>query len=148
MQKGPAVSRQAMVGSRRPPRLILIAQSFEPSVLEGLPAIETRRFGHTLVGGSEITIVEYDITSDNVLGVVRELALHIRSQRYYAHVALNEDELLVVFPSSVVFLRRGDAMSIGLARAVGERFGIPPDEMRFEEMFDTDHPDIESSRIQ
>lgn len=69
-----------------------------------------------------------------------ELAAALLPRLYYAHL-LDEQHMLVAFPHAVVRIRRGDAPAIALAQAVGALFDIPAEQMRFAEMWDTDHPD-------
>jgi len=127
------------------PRLIAIEESFPDGLPPDVCASEYRRFTAVLENEQPVTVVEHAIQLDRVYDIAHSLALSIRRRRYYAHVVLSADHLIVIFPSCVVDLHRGIAEEREVAHMLGHRLGVPASEMRFDEMFDVDHPDLEVS---
>jgi hypothetical protein len=123
------------------PRAVVITESL---VGGALPAAfsgrETRRYPHLLDGQTPIEIVESTVPAERVAACALELAAALKPRLYYAHL-LDEKRMLVAFPHTVVDIPRGDTDAIAHARRVGALFGVPDEQMRFAEMWDTDHPD-------
>lgn len=116
-------------------------------ILEGTISVNDLA-SHTLVAESvhelstlgPVTIREYKVEKGESWCVAVQLARQMRSPGWYAHLHCG-DSLLVAFPHTVVEVRRGNDGTAALARRVGALFEIPDTQMRFEEMFDVDHPD-------
>lgn len=72
--------------------------------------------------------------------VAVRLAAVLAPDGWYAHL-LDDELMIVIFPGVVVQVRRGDEAAAERARAIGAFFGIPDRQMRFQDMFVTDHPD-------
>ena len=124
-------------------RLILIEESLESPLDVLTDSPELSRFSATLEDGQEITVVEYPVGDDDALDLIHAVAAVLKRERFYAHIWRDPYRLCVAFPRCVVDLNRVDLQTIEIAKTIGERCGIPLGEMRFDEMFDTDHPDLQ-----
>lgn len=105
-----------------------------------LPAVVCKSYRHMLGGTLPVQVAELVVPRDRAAGVALELARCLLPQRFYAHL-LDDTQMYVAFPDTVVVVRRGDAQSVAYAQKVGQGFDIPLQQMRFDEMFDNDHPD-------
>jgi hypothetical protein len=127
------------------PRLIVIEESVPEGLAQDLLAGEYRRFTAVLEKDEHVTVIESAIPHERVYTAAHKLAQSISRRRFYAHIVIDDDHLAIIFPSCVVDLHRDVRDEIELAVRIGEQMGIPRSEMRFEEMFDVDHPDLEAS---
>ncbi len=130
------------------PRLILIEESIESPLAALANSPEAKRFTATLEDGQKITVVEYPVSDDGVLELIHAVAGALKPERFYAHVWRDASRLCVAFPSCVVDLTKNDDVAIEMALHIGARCGIPQAEMRFAEMFDTDHPDLGGAGVE
>jgi len=95
------------------------------------------------LGGTHglVTIVRLQLDAALGPNVAFALAQELKPARYYAR--LNNDDLMyVAFPRTVVRIDRAVPRSSELARAVGRVFEVDVAHMRFEEMFELDHPEM------
>ncbi|MGJ5040666.1 hypothetical protein [Bradyrhizobium sp. HKCCYLRH1062] len=122
-------------------RLIAILESFGEPIPLAIADKQMKRFDAQLQHGETITVIECQLDEADVAGVIEWTSTHLLPDRYYAHLVMR-DRLIVMFRHCVFRIDRGDARTAGLCRAVGERIGIPHQEMQFERMFDQDHPDL------
>ncbi|MGP3950921.1 hypothetical protein [Streptomyces sp. 7N604] len=122
-------------------RAVVIRESLTTGELpEAFSGREARRYPHLLDERTPIEIIELTVPADQAPGLALELSAALKPRLYYAHL-LNEARMLVAFPHTVVDIPRGDQEAIAHARSVGALFDIPDEQMRFAEMWDTDHPD-------
>lgn len=122
-------------------RAVVITESLTGGDLPAvLSRMEERRYPHLLDERTPIEIIELTIPVDHVPAAALALSAALKPRLYYAHL-IDETRMLVAFPYTVVDIPRGDEDAIARARAVGALFGIPGGQMRFAEMWDTDHPD-------
>lgn len=107
---------------------------------ESCRGLQARRYPHLLSGVTPVEIIELVVPN----GIVREIALELSSaletHGFYAHL-LDGHRMLVVLPGEVLLVRRGDRATELAAQAAGRKYGIPMAQMRFEDMFEVDHPD-------
>lgn len=121
-------------------RGLLIIESVDQAFALGLEPLIRAKEEHQIAGLGTITIVEIVVPVSDVLTHLTEVSLHIAPRRYYAHYVVF-DAMYVVFPNTVAVVRKGDQRTAETARQVGMLFDIPSEQMRFEEMFEKDHPD-------
>ncbi|MFD7614386.1 hypothetical protein [Streptomyces sp. NPDC059828] len=122
-------------------RAVVITESLVGGSLpETFSGMEDRRYPHLMDERTPVEIIELTVPSERAPGLALELAAALKPRLYYAHL-LDEERMLVAFPRTVVEIPRGDTEAIARARAVGALFGIPAGQLRFAEMWDTDHPD-------
>jgi len=119
------VIEESLAGGRLPP---------------AFPGQPIRRYRHPLDEDTMITIAEVDVPHTQALDAAMRLARCLLPRHYYAHL-LDNHLMYVAFPNCVVVLDRDDQAGQDRAQAVGRLFDIPVSQMRFLEMFDTDHPD-------
>ena len=105
-----------------------------------LPAVVCKKYQHLLGGTLPVQVAELVVPRDRAPAVALQLARYLLPQRFYAHL-LDDSQMFVAFPDTVVLVRRGDVESVAHAQKVGQGFDIPLVQMRFDEMFDNDHPD-------
>jgi hypothetical protein len=105
----------------------------------GLAAFVTDSYRYSLGGDQEVEILVVGLEERAVAEASFLLAEALVPRGYYAHF-VRADRLWVVFPNSVVIVRRGDADAIGWCRTLGRACGVPDDQMPFEALFEKDHP--------
>ncbi|MFF3128356.1 hypothetical protein ACFVRD_40155 [Streptomyces sp. NPDC057908] len=122
-------------------RAVVITESLTggelPAAFFGM---EDRRYPHLLDERTPIEITELTVPADQAPALALALSAVLKPRLYYAHL-IDETRMLVAFPHTVVDLPRGNEEAIAHAQAVGALVGIPNGQMRFAEMWDTDHPD-------
>ncbi|MGW1158888.1 hypothetical protein ACWD48_11810 [Streptomyces sp. NPDC002519] len=122
-------------------RAVVITESLTdgelPSAFDGM---EDRRYPHLLDERTPIEIIELTVPADQAAALALALSTALKPRLFYAHL-IDETRMLVAFPHTLVDIPRGDEDAIAHARAVGALFAIPDEQMRFAEMWDTDHPD-------
>ncbi|MER7688190.1 hypothetical protein [Streptomyces sp. NPDC097610] len=122
-------------------RAVVITESLTDGELpSAFSSMEDRRYPHLLDERTPIEIIELTVPAERAAALALALSAALKSRLYYAHL-IDETRMLVVFPRTVVDIPRGNEDAIAHARGVGALFGIPDDQMRFAEMWDTDHPD-------
>lgn len=122
-------------------RAIIVIESLkDPGLVKEIPGKEVCRYPLPLNDGP-VEVVEFDISNDDVLAVCVLLADGLLSERYFAQLQ-DSARMHVIFPSGIALVRRGDRASEEIAQTIGSIFGIPRSQMRFLEMFETDHPDV------
>ncbi|WP_432141128.1 hypothetical protein [Streptomyces sp. bgisy084] len=124
-----------------PLRAVVITESLEGGRLpEALRALESRRYPHLLDERTQVEIIELAVPAAQAAGVALTLADAVLPRLYYAHL-IDSLQMLVAFPDTVVRIHRDDAAAVERAQSIGALFDIPAGQMRFAEMWDTDHPD-------
>lgn len=121
-------------------RGLLIIESVDQAFALGLEPLIRAKEEHQIAGLGTITIAEIVVPVSDVLTHLNEVSRHIAPRKYYAHYIVL-DAMYVVFPNTVSVVRKGDPRTAETARQVGMLFDIPSAQMRFEEMFEKDHPD-------
>jgi hypothetical protein len=99
-----------------------------------------REYRYSLDEETVITITEVAVDEPRALDVAMALSRMLLPRLYYAHL-IGDHGMYISFPNCVVRLDRGDEEGQRDAQAVGRIFDIPLSQMRFLEMFETDHPD-------
>lgn len=122
-------------------RAVVIRESLKGGDLPtGLRGRFLEAYRHLLDETSEIEIVELVVDEQEALADAMLLATALLPKYFYAHV-LGEDTMYIAFPQCVVLVRRDEPTTAERAQAIGRLFDIPLSQMRFQEMFDVDHPD-------
>jgi hypothetical protein len=121
-------------------RGIVLLESLVDQRIPLIPASVCRTYQHLLGGEIAVQVAELTVSRDRAMTVAMRLAEALLPQRFYAHL-VDCHRMYVIFPDCVVLVRRGDDASVLFAQETGQHFGIPLAQMRFAEMFDTDHPD-------
>ena len=122
-------------------RAIVLRESLtEGDLPAGLPGRVVRRYPHLLSGVLPVEVIEITVAPEDVPVVAFALAGCLVPDGFYAHL-LSEDLMIVVFPGCITQIPRHDADAVVRAQRIGETFGISLNQMRFAEMFTTDHPD-------
>jgi hypothetical protein len=96
---------------------------------------------HALDEATPVVILEVTVAADDIERAVDQLAGRLRSPGWYAHF-VKDDEMIVALPGEHTRLSRGDQTALARAQAAAARHGVPTSQMRFDEMFDVDHPDL------
>ncbi|MEV6681204.1 hypothetical protein AB0N09_30700 [Streptomyces erythrochromogenes] len=122
-------------------RAVVITESLTtPTLPDAFTGLPERRYPHDLDGQTPIEIIEVSVPADQAAARALDLARALKATLFYAHL-IDDERMLIAFPDIVVTVERGDDAAIAHARAVGALFDIPDEQMRFAEMWDTDHPD-------
>lgn len=114
----------------------LVSDTWPETMSAGL----VRVYHHELDEKTPITIIESLVEPAAAAGLSLELAGLLKDKLFYAHL-VDDERMLVAFPRAVVEVRRGHGHDEHVAQQVGQLFAIPPEQMQFLAMFDTDHPD-------
>ena len=127
-------------------RAVVIRESLDSGELPtGLSGRLLKSYPHLLDESTEIEIVELEVDEEHALAGDMLLARVLLPRHYYAHV-LGEDTMYVAFPNCVSLVGRGEPQTAARAQEIGRLFDIPLSQMRFQEMFDVDHPDALEAR--
>jgi hypothetical protein len=122
-------------------RAIVLRESLTDGHLPArLPGRVVRRYPHLLSGVLPVEVIEITLAQEDVPVVAFALAGCLVPEGFYAHL-VSEDLMIVVFPRCITQIPRHDADAVVRAQRIGQTFGIPLNQMRFAEMFTTDHPD-------
>ena len=121
-------------------RGIVLRQSLRS---EGIPKWLTKhvtgQHEHLLGGVQMVDVLELSVHGDDVPAVGMKLSKELQDSGFYTHF-VTPCALLVVFPKCIVLVDRGDGEGAERCRRIGASFGLPADQMRFEELFEVDHP--------
>lgn len=123
-------------------RGILIKESFHAAKFPDcvVPYV-TETYTYNLDGAIPVTIAKLMIPSALVQEISWEVSKSLLPSKYYAHF-ICEQELMVAFPNTVVRVLRDELPTSEKARGIGRLFDIPDHQMKFELLFDQDHPKI------
>lgn len=101
-----------------------------------------REYEHFL-GGSHGTVNICRLQLDEALAPTVAFALSraLRPSRYYARLN-NASTMYVAYPTCVVRIAKSRPESAEVARAIGALYEIERSHMRYEEMFELDHPEM------
>lgn len=121
-------------------RGILIKESFHAAQFPaGVVTHVTETYSYKLDGTIPVTVAKLIIPTALIHEVSWEVAKNLLPSKYYAHFVC-EHELMVSFPNAVVQVLRDELQTSENARKVGRLFDIPNHQMKFELLFDQDHP--------
>lgn len=124
-------------------KAIVILQSLLGGKLPGdLEPLVVAQYRHKLDGQIGIDIAELAATEESASQIAIRLAGLLLPEGFYAHI-LSDHRMLVAFPHCVMILLPNNNSTIERAQRIGQELGIPLSQMRFAEMFHTDHPDME-----
>ncbi len=124
--------------------IVLLEGLVDEALPKSLQHLVEREYQHHL-GGTHglVHIVRLRLDTAVAPNVAFELARALKPSRYYSR--LNNDALMyVAFPGTVVRIERALAVSVQNARSVGRVFEVEEAHMRFDEMFELDHPEMHS----
>ncbi|HEY9327692.1 MAG TPA: hypothetical protein VIS09_05570 [Streptomyces sp.] len=124
--------------------IILIESLKDPHSIESLEGKELSRYPMPLNGGT-VQVVELNVPNDAVQASCWHLAQALHPQHYFAQLQ-DAERMFVVFPDAVALVRRGIPSTEETAQKIGALFGIPASQMRFLDMFEADHPDVQDAR--
>ncbi|WP_280471272.1 hypothetical protein [Nocardia cyriacigeorgica] len=105
-----------------------------------MPVVLTGSYPHLLDRRIPVEVLEVQVAPGRAAEVAVRLAAVLAPRGWYAHL-IDDELMIVIFPGVVVQVRCGDEAAAERARAIGAFFGIPDRQMRFQDMFVTDHPD-------
>lgn len=88
------------------------------------------------------TVFKLEIPSQQVNEAAWTLAGKLLHAKYFAQLT-SSNQILVIFPNTLVRVMRDIPETAENARRIGTCFGIPRHQMQFEKMFERDHPNIE-----
>jgi len=97
------------------------------------------KYRHLMDSQFDIEIHELNVPDNDVLEVAYDVSKRLLPMRFYAHF-LKNPEMLVAYPNVVVRIDCEDKESIKVAQKVGHLFGIKKRLMKYDEMFERDHP--------
>ncbi len=123
-------------------RGIILKESLVEEVLpkELNPFLELT-YPYLLDGAISMTVYKLCVPEAKVNSLAWLLAEKLKPKQFFAQFS-STDTIIVVFPYTLVEVQREVPHTSMIARTVGESFGILTHQMRFEEMFDRDHPNL------
>lgn len=120
-------------------RGIIIEESINLETLRKLKKFADIEYKHLLNHQDYTTILRVLLEETDIINLMPELLGAIKSNLFYLHFTDGET-MWVVFKSCVVNIEKNDSMGVARCRKIGELYGIDPELMKFEEMFEEDHP--------
>lgn len=120
-------------------RGMVITESLsDPSVLTN-PCYELiERYPFRLDGKIPVEIVMVNIASSAALEALRMLAQALHHTGFYAHF-VDGDTMYVVFPATVVLVRKGSAFDEAACLEVARSWNVPAHQLPFARMFTFGH---------
>lgn len=123
-------------------RGILIKESFHGAQFpSGIAQCVKETYPYRLDGVTPVTIAKLEIPSELVHQIAWEVAKKLLPTAFYSHFVF-QHILIVAFPNTVVRVHRDNLETAKNARKVGRIFNIPDHQMKFELLFDEDHPKL------
>lgn len=120
-------------------RGLIIKESLKDFDDKPFQAYVVHKYRHLMDKKFEIEIQELSVPDDEIFTVADEASKRLLPQKFYAHF-LNPPEMIVAYPNTIVRVYRNDAESVKLCKKIGCLFGIENRLMKYDEMFEKDHP--------
>lgn len=125
-------------------RGLVLRQSLQQEVLpEEIATWVADEHMHLLSGEDAVDVLVLLCPHQDLWPLLTTLARQMKPTCYYAHF-VSGDTMYVVFPSCIVLVMRGDNVTAQRARDIGAVFGVRDVEMKFEQLFEVDHPNVTS----
>lgn len=96
-------------------------------------------YPYRLDGKVPMTVFKLRVPVAQSEEVADKIARALRPERFFSQLT-GEADMLVVFPAAWIRVIKGRPDTAEAARTYGVEHGIPRHQMRFEEMFERDHP--------
>ena len=96
-------------------------------------------YPYRLDGQVPMTVFKLRVPVAQSEEVADKIARALRPERFFSQLT-GEADMLVVFPAAWIRVIKGRPDTAEAARTYGVEHGIPRHQMRFEEMFERDHP--------
>jgi hypothetical protein len=123
-------------------RGLVIRQSMVGEVLpEMLTQFVVAEHAHLLGGTEPVDVLVLECRDCELWPLLEVVAQQMKPSRYYAHF-VSGSIMYVVFPSCIVLVSRNDKATAQRAREIGSIFSIPDERMKFEQLFEMDHPNV------
>lgn len=120
-------------------RGIIIEESINEEVLKKLKKFTDIEYKHLLNHQDDTTILRVLLKETDIIDLIPELLYAIKNNLFYLHFT-DGKTMWIIFKGCVVKVKKNDALSIVRCRKIGELYGIDSELMKFEEMFEEDHP--------
>jgi hypothetical protein len=122
--------------------IVLIQGLQDGKLPETLSKLVERNYRHSL-GGTHgtVDICRLNVDPSIAPSVAFVLSSALLPTGYYARIN-DQSRMFVSFPTSVACVLRSDPQTAIVARKVGQIYGVKEEHMRFEEMFELDHPEM------
>lgn len=120
-------------------RGVIIKESLNAYLLYEIKKYITSSHTHFLDKRELCTIFNVNISWNELHGLCKKISINIKPFGYYAHF-ISRDKMLVCFPNKIFSFKRGDAITIEECREFGRKLGIKDKLMKFELLFDVEHP--------
>ena len=120
-------------------RGIIIEESVDSEILSMLKQFTESEYAHMLQHNDKVTILRVSISEPNLLQLMPKFLYAINQDCFYFH--FTDGEIMwVVFKGCIMRINKGNCEEISRCRKVGELYSISAELMKFEEMFERDHP--------
>ena len=96
-------------------------------------------YPYRLDGKVPMTVFKLRVPVAQSEEVADKISRALRPERFFSQLT-GEADMLVVFPAAWIRVIKGRPDTAEAARTYGVEHGIPRHQMRFEEMFERDHP--------
>lgn len=120
-------------------RGIIIEESINCEILKKLKEFADIEYRHLLNHQDDTTILRVLLDENDIISLIPELLYAIKSNLFYLHFT-DGKTMWVIFKGRVIKIAKNDRLSVIRCRQIGELYGINPELMKFEEMFEEDHP--------
>ncbi len=96
-------------------------------------------YPYALDGKEPMTVFRLIVPAEEAVVVAESLAHSLLPEKFFAQLT-GTQKMLIVFPGKCMTVLRDRPETAATARLLGNQFRIPDYQMKFEKMFDNDHP--------
>ena len=129
-----------MNNTSKPIRGLVLLQSLKNEMLlEALRPMMVDQHQYLLGGVMLVDVLVLSIQKESLHEALFTVAGILKAQSYYAHF-IDGDYLYIVYPHCVCRMIRNDREAERYCQRIGRNLSIPETQMRFNDLFDKDHP--------
>lgn len=118
---------------------IIIGESLSERLPEFLLDKVKTNYEHLLGGTQKVKIMILEIEEELLLQSIYVLSRIILPNGFYCHF-VKSNEMYVIFNNCICIMEKNNPHAFNQCREIGRLYNIPDNQMRFEEMFEKDHP--------
>lgn len=126
---------------------IIISESItDNKLIEEISKKAIQKYAHKLNNEIDTTIYNIELDDDEVLDFSKRISKGILPNGFYVHFVC-EDEMIVIYPNKIFSINRNNLSEIENCILYGENLGINRKMLKFDEMFEKDHPNDKNAIV-